>query len=437
MLAVLRRRDFGLLWLGGLISVAGDWVLYAALPYFVYARTGSTVATAGMIVAELAPGVVLGSIAGVFVDRWNRKRVLVVANALQAAAVALLLLVPNGGWVGLVYVAALAQSSVAAFSLPAESALLPSLVADADLVAANALNALNNRLGRLVGLPLGGALFSVVGLEGVVVADCSTFLLAALLIAPIAAPRRPRVDAGGSESARSAYAALWAEWLAGLRIMRRERTIAVIFVVLGVMTFGGTMLDPLFAPWVRDVLHQGAQVYAWLLVAHSASGILGTLLVGRFGARLSPRVLMGWSSVAAGIMLLVRSNVPSVWVAFALALAGGVTSVAAAVGVETLVQRRIRDEYRGRIFGLLGASGALLSLLGAAVGGLGAEAVGIVPMLDVASALILFAGLVVLRAFGPTGGRAVSLRRRGQREARRAFPRRARRAREQTLRRPR
>jgi len=82
MLAVLRRRDFGLLWLGGLISVAGDWVLYAALPYFVYARTGSTVATAGMIVAELAPGVVLGSIAGVFVDRWNRKRVLVVANVL-------------------------------------------------------------------------------------------------------------------------------------------------------------------------------------------------------------------------------------------------------------------------------------------------------------------------------------------------------------------
>jgi predicted MFS family arabinose efflux permease len=436
MLAVLRRREFGLLWLGGLVAVAGDWMLYAALPYFVYARTGSTVATAGMIVAELAPGVVLGSVAGVFVDRWSRKRVLVVANVLQAVAVALLLLVPNGGWIGLVYVAALAESAVAAFFVPAESALLPSLVADADLVAANALNALNNRLGRLVGLPLGGALVGAVGLRGVVLADCATFVFAALLIAPIGAPARARAQRGAAESARSAYGAPWAEWLDGLRIVRCERTIAVIFVVLGVMTFGGTMLDPLFAPWVRDVLHQGAEVYAWLLAAHSASGILGTLLVGRFGARLSPRVLMGWSSVAAGIMLLVRSNVPSVSLAFALALAGGVTSVAAAVGAETLVQRSIRDEYRGRVFGLLGASGALFSLLGASVGGLCAEAVGIVPMLDVASALILFAGLVVLRAFAPSG-RAVSRRRVRRHGERRAFPRRARRARESPLRPPR
>src|SRR3712207_814675 len=100
MLSVLRRRDFALLWFGGLVSVAGDWVLYAALPYFVFERTGSTVATAGMIVAALAPGVVLGSVSGVFVDRWDRKRVLVVTNLLQAATVALLLVVPQGGWLG-------------------------------------------------------------------------------------------------------------------------------------------------------------------------------------------------------------------------------------------------------------------------------------------------------------------------------------------------
>src|SRR5919201_4822699 len=125
MLALLRRRDFGLLWTGGLVSTAGYWILYAALPYFVYARTGSTLATAGMIVARLAPGVLLGTVTGVLVDRWDRKRVLVLGNLLEAAAVALLLLVPGGGWLGLVYVAAIAQSTVAAFATPAESAVLP------------------------------------------------------------------------------------------------------------------------------------------------------------------------------------------------------------------------------------------------------------------------------------------------------------------------
>jgi predicted MFS family arabinose efflux permease len=297
-----------------------------------------------------------------------------------------------------VYVAAVAQSAVAAFSQPAESALLPTLVGDADLVAANALNALNNRLGRLVGLPFGAAVLAALGLRGVVVVDCATFVAAAALVAAIAVPRASRAEPT-AEEALSVWAAFWREWLDGLRLVRRERTIAVIFFVLGLMTFGGTMLDPLNAPWVRDVLGGGPQVYAWLLTTHAASGIVGTLLVGRFGAPLSPRVLMGWSSIVAGAILVVKYNVPSIPVALVLTVPGGVTSVAAAVGVETLIQRSIRDEYRGRVFGALGATGALLSLLGAGTGGALAEVVGIVPMLTVAAALVLVSGIVVLRAF--------------------------------------
>ena len=92
MFAVLRRRDFALLWFSGLISVAGDWVLMIALPYYVYVTTGSTLATAGMTAAELAPAILLSSFTGVFADRWDRKRILVVANLLQALVVASLLL---------------------------------------------------------------------------------------------------------------------------------------------------------------------------------------------------------------------------------------------------------------------------------------------------------------------------------------------------------
>jgi MFS family permease len=391
VLSLLRRRDFGLLWTGGLVSIAGDWVLRAALPYFVYERTGSTVATAGTVAAELAPGVLLASFSGVFVDRWDRKRVLVVSNLLQAAAVALLLLVPDGGWIGFVYVAAAIHAVVADFALPAESALLPTLVADDELVPANALNALNNRIGRLVGLPLGGLLLATFGLRGVVLVDCATFVAAALLIAPIAAPRpRPRVVAGQTS--------VWTEWLDGLRLVRRDRTVGVLFLVLGLMTFGGTMLDPLHAPWVRDVLGRGPDVYAWLLTAHAASGIAGALLVGRLGVRVSPRALMGWGSIAAGVMLAVKFSVPSLPLALVLSAAGGLTAVASSVGVETLLQRSIRDEYRGRVYGALGASGALLSLLGATVGGALAEVVGVVTMLDVAAALTALAGVVVLRA---------------------------------------
>lgn len=390
MLRVLRRRDFGLLWTGGLVSIAGDWILNAALPYFVYERTGSTIATAGMIVAELAPGVVAGTFAGAFVDRRDRRRILVAANLLQAATACVLLLVTTG-LLWLVYAVAAAQSLLAAFAVPAEAALLPALVPEDDLVAANALNALNNRLGKLVGAPVGAALLAWIGLDGVVLADAASFVVAALLVRAVVSPARPpRVaDAPG----------LLHDWREGLRLVRADRHVLTLAAVLGLMTFGGTMLDPLQVAWVRDVLGGGAAVYAWLLWTHAGFGIAGTLLVGRFGDRFSPRHLMGWGSVIAGVCLIVRFDVPWLPLALVLAAVTGVTSVVSAVGVETLVQRSVRDEHRGRVYGALGANGALLSLAGAALGGLGAERVGVVPMLDVASCLVLVSGLVVLRAF--------------------------------------
>ena len=402
MLSVLRRRDFGLLWLGGLVSFAGDWVLRAALPFFVYQQTGSTVATAGMIVASLAPHVVLSSFAGVFVDRWDRKRVLVVSNLVQAATVALLLLVPNEGWLWVVYAVAIGQSVVASFSGPAEGALLPSLVRDEDLVPANALNALNNRVGRLVGAPVGGAMLAEFGLRTVVLLDCASFVLAALLVSGITSRRASRAAAADGPSAaavESALAAFWRDWVEGMRIVLREPRIRVLFLVFGLMTFGGTMLDPLDVAWVRDVLGEGPEIYAWLMTTHAATGILGTLLVGRFGAPWPPRALIGYTSLVAGGALAVRYNLPAVPLALAMAAIGGVTSVVSSVGVETLAQRTVADQYRGRVYGSLSASGALLSLAGAATAGVLAEVVGIVTMLNVSATLVVVAGVVVLRAF--------------------------------------
>lgn len=395
MIGLLRRRDFGLLWCAGLVSVAGDSVLMAVLPYLVYTVTGSTVATAGMAVAELVPGILLTSWAGVLVDRWDRRRVLVVTNLLQAGAVSLLLFVRDPGQLALVYLVAVLQSSLSAFSLPAEAALLPSLVPERDLVPANALNVLNNRFGRLLGLPLGALAFAAGGLGVVVLLDVASFVGAAGLVALM---RRRRAEATGPRGGAPSVRTFLAEWLAGLRIVRQDRSIAVLFVVFGLMTFAGTMLDPLQAPWVRDVLHEGTDVYALLKTVHAAAGIAGTLVLGACGARFPPTLLVGAGSVLAGAALLVRFNVPVVAVAVGLGVLTGMTSVAAAVGVETLAQQRVPEDLRGRVYGSLQAVIWLLSLLGAGAAGVGGEVLGVVPMLNLASALTVAAGVLVLLA---------------------------------------
>src|SRR5439155_7330819 len=139
-------------------------------------------------------------------------------------------------------------------------------------------------------------------LEPVVALNAISFLLAASLVALVRAPAR---TPGERTSVRG-------EWVAGLAVVRRDRTVAMLFWVLGLMTFGGTMLDPLYVAWVRDVLDKGPQVYGLLLTTHAVAGIAGALAVGRERDRLTPRVMMGWSSVVAGALLVVKFNVPFV-----------------------------------------------------------------------------------------------------------------------------
>jgi predicted MFS family arabinose efflux permease len=393
MLSLLRQRSFAVLWFGGLVSIAGDWILYAALPFFVYERTGSTVATAGMIAAELGPGVLVGLAAGVWVDRLDRRRLLVAANLAQALTVTALVVVVHGDRVWVVYVAAAVQSVIASFAVPAESALLPSLVSPDQLVAANALTTLNNRLARLTGVPVGGLLLGLFGLGPVVVADALSFAVAAAMVALVRTPPHVPVRRDGS-----VWASFGGEWLDGLRLVRDDRTVAMLFWVLGLMTFGGTMLDPLYVAWVRDILHRGPQVYAFLLATGAAAGIAGALLVGHVRDRVAPRVLIGWSSLVAGVALLAKWDLPYVVLTFTFTCVGGVTSVASAIGVETWIQRSVGAAFRGRVFAALGASGAFFSLAGALVGGTAARLVGVTTMLNVASVLVVLAGAVVLRA---------------------------------------
>jgi len=177
MLATLRRRNFALVWCAGLISLLGDRALLTALPYYVYQHTGSTLATATMFTAYYLPMVLLGSVAGVFVDRWDRKRIMVVTNLIQTYVMLLLLLVRSAAWLWLVYVVSFIEIAVATFFQPAESALLPHLADEERLVSANALTSLNNNIARLAGPPIGGVLIGFFGLNSVALFDSASFLI--------------------------------------------------------------------------------------------------------------------------------------------------------------------------------------------------------------------------------------------------------------------
>ncbi|MGH9173652.1 MAG: MFS transporter, partial [Vicinamibacterales bacterium] len=269
-LAILRIRNFGLLWLAGLISFAGDCALIVALPLHIYRLTDSTLATAAAFAASFLPGILFGSIAGVFVDRWDRKRTMVVADLLRAALLLPLLVAPDS--LGLLYAVAAVQGTVGLVFGPAEGALLPTLVGEERLVTANALNALNDNLALLIGPALGALLYAETGIAGAVLFDGASYLVSALLIGLIAADARPARDPN-APTAGSAWTRMVADWRAGLGIVRRDQSLRVLFAASSLSSVAqGVFLTLALAPLVLDVLGGSPAQVGWLGTAQAVGG---------------------------------------------------------------------------------------------------------------------------------------------------------------------
>lgn len=396
MIATLRARNFALLWWGGLISLTGDWMLRTALPFYVYDLTGSALATSVMFMVGTVPSLLLGPVAGVFVDRWDRRRTLVVSNLLLALTLTPLLLVRAADWLWLVYTVALVQSTLVRFVVPAENALLPLLVSEEQRLSANALNALNNNLARLVGPALGGLAVASLGLGGVALLDAASFLAAAGMVAAIRTGEEPKAPSLAEPG--SAARKVWAELVTGVSLIRRDRTLTALFALTALMSFGEGVMAALFVPFVARVVGGSALELGWLMSAQAVGGILGGVAIAQLGARARPELLLGPSAVLFGLIDLAIFNaptlIPGVLTPLVLFVLVGLPAAALGASMTTILQTIVADRYRGRVFAALGTLSALLVLAGLGIGGVGGDRIGIVPVLNIQGYVHVLAGLL-------------------------------------------
>jgi Na+/melibiose symporter-like transporter len=390
---LIRYRDYRLLLAAGLVSMAGDWVLSVGLVYYVYAVTGSTVASATMLLAAFLPQMLLGSVAGVFVDRWDRRRTMLGANLLMALGLLPLLAFDGAGQVWIAYVVVLFVCAVEQFVIPAQAALVPHLVPDGDLVTANALNGQNRNVARLAGAGLGAMAVGVGGVALVAVLDAVTFLVAAGLLVLIAS--RPALDPVGA-----APRSLLAEWRSGLTLAAREPTLRVLFVIAAISSVGEGVMGTLFAPFVRDVLHGGGSTYGVILGAQAVGGIAAGFGAAIVAHRYLPQHLLGWGALFVGVIDLMLFLYPlayaTVWPAVVCMMAVGLPAALAVVGQTTLFQRTSSDSHRGRVFGALSAVQGVALLAGTLLAGVLGDVLGIVPVIAVQGAGYVVAGVIVL-----------------------------------------
>jgi MFS family permease len=401
MIGTLRQRDFSLAWLGGLLSMTGDWVLFIALPIYIYGLTGSALATSGMFVSGLLPALLLGSVAGVFVDRWDRKRTMIISNLVLAAIVLPLLSLRSADWVWIAYVVSFVRSLVSQFFQQAENAFLPRLVEEEDLLTANSLNALNNNLARLVGPALGGAVMGGFGITAVVLIDVLGFLAAAVLISRIRTSGEVERDAVNAvDVAQRAWRRVWREWIEGLAILKRSRTVAALLTLNAVSALGEGVFSVMFVIWVHDVLGGGSRELGWLMSAQAVGGLLGGALLGSIVRRYAPVHVYGIGSIAFGVLDLALFNYPlvfsGVWIGIVLIGLVGIPTIGTGASFLTMMQQSVRDAYRGRVFGIRGTISALLQLAGTIIAGVLGGVVSPILLLNIQGGSYVVMGLLAL-----------------------------------------
>ena len=420
MLTVLRQRNFALLCFGQLISLTGDYVLIVALPFYIYQITGSALATGIMFLVQALPSLFLGSLAGVFVDRWNRRWTMIVADLARAGILLLLLFVHSRDLLWVIYAVALIEQIISQFFIPAKGAIIPNLVEEQYLLPANSLNSTSDAITRLVGPPLGGALLALSGLSSVVLIDSASYLISGIMILLILMPSQSaesETEAGAEkqeetsqrqQSATTVLANVWHEWLAGLRLVVQERLLTALFIALGFIMLSQGIINVLIVVFVKAVLHGNASTFGLLITFQGVGMLLGSFLVGQLGKRLSPAVLLALGTAPAGVVLWVILNVPNIFLTFALITVLGVLVVGFFITEQTLLQNGVADEYRGRVLGAYGTTSSLLLIIGIGCGSVLGNYLGVVGALDIASGLFALAGLVAFAMLRGTTVRSMS-----------------------------
>jgi MFS family permease len=385
MFQALRIRDFRLLWGGSVISSLGTWLLVLAIPAHVLLVTGSLRDTGLTLAAQYLPVLILGPVAGVLTDRWDRRRLMIATSLFRAGAVAVMLLGTAPGRYWVLYGALIAESSGGVLYLPAWQARTPAIVGTGSLLSsANSLNALADGAVRLIGGPLGGILLAALGVRWLILADALSYLVSAAANALTSRPDRTHATRTTTITEVARDLAEGARVLRGHPVARALLLVTVIFLAANASL--SAMLIPL---GIRRL--GGGENTGFVLSALGVGFLLAAPLLRALLDRVQPRILLAatLAATAAGQFGLFTSV--SLATALPAAVAIGTFGSMSEVIPQTVLQRVIPNAVLGRISAVFLTGEAAVGLIGALAGPFLAQAIHLTGLAIVASLVTLAA----------------------------------------------
>jgi dTMP kinase len=340
------------------VSSIGDWVgLFALLSMTNRLSPGNTLAVAGLMIFRVLPAFLIGPLAGVFLDRIDRRKAMVVCDVARAGLIAIVPFAPN---IPTLYTVTFFLEIATLIWMPAKDALIPNLVPKRWLVATNSL-ALFTTYGVF---PLGALVFT--GLVGVAEflgghigalrslginqenlafwIDTATFIASALIVSRVTVPQVPR------EPRPFRLSILWEELLEGLQYFRERSEVARVMRSIAIALAGGAVVFSLGAPYSSEVLGGGAQAFGGIVASLGTGMGAGVLVLGIVGDRFPKAWAAAGAAIFAGIALLGAAITTNLVVALVMAGLFGAGGGVAYANLFALLQELVPDEVRGRVF---------------------------------------------------------------------------------------
>ena len=363
---------FLIVWFGQLVSLLGSALTAFALDVWVFERTGSISQFALTVLFFVLPRLVLAPFAGAVADQFDRRKIMLLADAGSAAGTALMALWLLAGQldIGHVYLYNVFNAACAAFQRPAYSASMALLVPPAQLGRANGLRQLARSSADLLAPPVAGLLFGLIGLQGIIWIDLTTFIVGASCLAWIRFPSLPEtlmVARKPVGSLRTLLANLWREALDGWRWVKARPGLSRLNLMYAATSLFGVTTEMLMRPYVLST--SGSLALGWVVSAQGAGLLIGGLLMGILGApRRAVLGLLAFEVLVSLCTLLLGLRVSVVGLAgvYLVYFAG----VSFSDGYSELVwQTHAPMAHQGRIFALRDMISMSAFALGLAVTG--------------------------------------------------------------------
>ncbi len=414
-LAVFRNGAFLRLWLSqAATQIGGNMVLFG-LTVIVVESTGSNTAVSLMILSFLVPAVLFSAVAGVYVDRIDRRTILVATNILRGLAYIALYLI--GTNIALILLLNVFVSTVTVFFAPAEAAMIPEVVERRQLLAANGIFTLTLNGAFAIGFALLGPLVVNLASPGAVILVVAFLYLLAAVFCFTLPKSPPNADAHGLgvADAEQAMGSTLGQLREGLAFIRSNRSIGWSILYLGITASLVGVLGVLGPDLARETLGLGAKDFAVVVLPLGFGIVLGILLLNAYGRYLPRRRVIEGGLIALGLLLallsvagsisklLQRADAPGgldlsgvtslLSVVVLIALLAGIAYAAVAIPSQTQLSEDLPEDVRGRVFGVLGMLVSVSSFVPIIVVGTISDAVGTTAVLVAVAVAIFVAGL--------------------------------------------